>query len=105
MTALTHTNPLGLFGALLQAHAIRRVLAVASTNDGFTPCTIDAARLVDSLCGDLEAADLSAFAFGRPSNFHLSALQQYREKLDTVKQFVMQESPPTISEVVSKLGK
>ncbi|KAL5965091.1 ADP-ribose glycohydrolase ARH3 [Taenia solium] len=104
VTALTHTNPLGLFGALLQAHAIRRVLAVASANDGSTPCTIDASRLVDSLCRDLEAADLSAFAFGRPSNFHLSALQQYQEKLDKVKQFVMQESSPTISEVVSQLG-
>ncbi|KAL5112986.1 ADP-ribose glycohydrolase ARH3 [Taenia crassiceps] len=104
VTALTHTNPLGLFGALLQAHAIRRILAVASAADGSTPCTVDATCLIDNLRGDLEAADLSAFAFGRPSNFHLSALQLYQEKLDVVKQFVMRESPPTISEVVRHLG-
>ncbi|KAH9286858.1 Poly(ADP-ribose) glycohydrolase ARH3 [Echinococcus granulosus] len=104
VTALTHTNPLALFGALLQAHAIRRVLAVASASSDSAPCAIDAACLVDTLRGDLEMVDLSAFAFGRSSNFHLSALQQYREKLNTVKQFVMQESFPQISEIVSQLG-
>ncbi|VDM25556.1 unnamed protein product [Hydatigera taeniaeformis] len=104
VTALTHTHPLGLLGALLQAHAIRRVLAIASASGDSAFHAIDAVRLVDNLCGDLEAADLSAFSFGRPSNFHLNALQQYREKLNTVKKLVMQESFPTISEVVSQLG-
>ncbi|VDD79765.1 unnamed protein product [Mesocestoides corti] len=102
VTAITHTNALGLLGALLQAHAIRRVLSIAAA--GGNAQSIDVGRLVDDLQSDLEAADLSAFAFGRPRGFHKDALQQYREKLATVKRFALQETRPSIEEVVNLLG-
>lgn len=66
---------------------------------------IDPERLVDDLRNDLKNADLSAFAFGRTSNFHHGALQAYLEKLDTVLQFSTQAERPSIADVVSNLGK
>ena len=104
VTAITHTHPLGLLGALLQAHAIRRVIGIAGSGNGDSLASVDAMRLVDDLRGDLESADLSAFAFGRPSNFHESALQAYVGKLETVKRFSTQHSIPTLNDIVKNLG-
>ena len=105
VTAITHTHPLGLLGALLQAHAIRRVIGIAGSGNGDSLASVDAMRLVDDLRGDLESADLSAFAFGRPSNFHESALQAYIKKLEVVKRFATQKSMPSEKEVILNLGK
>ncbi|KAM7539603.1 hypothetical protein Aperf_G00000044669 [Anoplocephala perfoliata] len=102
VTAVTHTNPLALLGALLQAHAIRRVISISASSGG--PCRIDVPRLVNDLYHDLETADLSAFALGRPPNFHLAALQKYSAKLETVKQFFAQRECPSVDDVVAHLG-
>ncbi|KAM7540544.1 hypothetical protein Aperf_G00000047173 [Anoplocephala perfoliata] len=102
VTAVTHTNPLALLGALLQAHAIRRFMSIFASNGG--PCRIDVPRLVNDLYHDLETADLSAFALGRPPNFHLTALQMYSAKLETVKQFFAQRECPSVDDAVAHLA-
>ncbi|VDO06895.1 unnamed protein product [Rodentolepis nana] len=103
VTSITHTNPLALYGALLQAHAIRRIITLsAKYGAGFK---IDTGLLIGGLVEDLTNADLSAYAFGRPSNFHKNALQHFREKISTVQEFISRDHRPSVGEVVSKLGK
>ncbi len=97
---MTHTNPRGLYGALLQAHALRRVIRRAISSSD-----IDATSLIAEIRADLEAVDMSAFAFGRPSSsFHVSALEAFKKKLDTVLQFATQPDLPPISQVARELG-
>ncbi|VUZ46672.1 unnamed protein product [Hymenolepis diminuta] len=102
VTAVTHTHPLALYGALLQAHALRRVITLSAKYGG--SFEIDAGILISDLVKDLENADLSAYAFGRPSNFYKNAYQQFLDKISSVQKFINQDRRPSVVEVVSKLG-
>ncbi|KAM3178744.1 hypothetical protein ACTXT7_001934 [Hymenolepis weldensis] len=102
VTAVTHTHPLALYGALLQAHALRRVITLSAKHGG--SFEIDSGILISDLVKDLENADLSAYAFGRPSNFHKNAYQQFLDKISSLQKFINQDQRPSVVEVVSKLG-
>nr|CDS31830.1 poly(ADP ribose) glycohydrolase ARH3 [Hymenolepis microstoma] len=102
ITSITHTNPLALYGALLQAHALRRIITLSSKyGAGFE---INTGLLIHGLVEDLANADLSAYAFGHSHNFHKKAYQQFLEKMSTVQEFITQDQRPSVEEVVSKLG-
>ena len=105
VTAITHTNALGLLGALLQAHAIRRVISIASSNFSLATASIDPVRLIDDLIGDLGLANIHPFVSGQSGHEIREAFNKYREKLEIVKRFVTQELFPDVEEVVAKLGK
>ena len=104
VTAVTHTHPAGLLGALLQAHGIRRVIRIAASGSLVSPASLDAVRLVDDLSADLMSADLTAFVFGRSVNELSQAVQDYVDKLEVVKELATQDSIPSLEEVVSRLG-
>ena len=76
-SSLTHTHPLGIEGALLQAHAI--ALAVGSTGP------LDALEFVEELLGQAQA-DI------------------YKRKLAAIRAFLSRGSRPSRKEVVRTLG-
>ncbi|VDL95516.1 unnamed protein product [Schistocephalus solidus] len=103
VTAVTHGHPCALYGALLQAHAIRRVFEIAMASD---KPQIDAFCLVDQLEADLEAADIVEYSAGGVSAATriAEALQLARSKLNTIRAFLGQQNPPSVAEVVQQLG-
>nr|VZI24742.1 unnamed protein product [Spirometra erinaceieuropaei] len=103
VTAVTHGHPCALYGALLQAHAIRRVFEIAMTSD---EPQIDVYRLVGQLQADLEAADIVEYSAGKATAATriAEALQLVLSKLNTVRAFLGQQNPPSVEEVVRRLG-
>ena len=104
ITAVTHTHPAGLLGALLQAHGIRRVIRIAASGSLVSPASLDAVRLVDDLSADLMSVDFFKFPFIRSAHTLRKAIQDYMEKLEVVKEMATRETIPSIDEVVRRLG-
>ncbi|VDN35087.1 unnamed protein product [Dibothriocephalus latus] len=103
VTAVTHGHPCALYGALLQAHAIRRVFEIAMTAG--TP-QIDASCLIDHLQTVLETADIVEYSAGKANAATriAEALQLVLSKLNTIRGFLDQQNPPSVEEVVQQLG-
>lgn len=98
VTRLTHTHPLGIYGALLQAFAVRQLWNVVSKpNQSIFPD-----EFLDQLLTQLQC--VNSDSIGNRAVSSKEALLAYENKLATVKSLLGPSSTPSAEEVVRSLG-
>lgn len=90
---ITHTNRLGIRGAILQALAVQAALRLPSTG------TMDVVAFAEGLL-----AQMKELEGAQPQNDLEEASHEYVTKLGVVKEFLAKETPPSREEVDEKLG-
>ncbi|CAH8841381.1 unnamed protein product [Trichobilharzia szidati] len=97
VTRLTHTHPLAVCGALIQAYAVRKIFFLACDR-----IKLDPFKFVDYLLQRLERTEYSFVNFKIP--MWRQALEAYRERFEHVKYLLSAGTEPSIKDVVGRLG-
>ncbi|CAL8077910.1 unnamed protein product [Calicophoron daubneyi] len=98
VTRLTHTHPLGICGALLQAFAVRHLWYNLSKMSA----PIDADSFLDGLIERLRKVQYNYVDFGKPA--WKGACDSYTEKFCQIKSLLARTDSVPISEVAGLLG-
>ncbi|CAH8521330.1 unnamed protein product [Schistosoma margrebowiei] len=96
ITRLTHTNPLAICGALIQAYAIQMIFSLIHDH-----IQLDYVAFIDNLLKRLETTEY--FVDFKQPNW-LEALDAYKEKLQIVKYLLIDDQQPSVTNIVHQLG-
>ncbi|VDP59873.1 unnamed protein product [Schistosoma curassoni] len=96
ITRLTHTNPLAICGALIQAYAIQLIFSLIHDH-----IQLDYVAFIDNLLKRLERTEY--FVDFKQPNW-LEALDAYKEKLQIVKYLLIDDKQPSVTNIVHQLG-
>ncbi|CAH8480716.1 unnamed protein product [Schistosoma turkestanicum] len=96
VTRLTHTHPLAICGALLQAFAVQMIFSL--TRDHLQ---LDCLNFIDNLLARLEKTEYFV-NFKHPT--WLKALDAYKKKLEIVKYLLANDKQPLVTDIVNQLG-
>ncbi|KAF5396306.1 ADP-ribosylhydrolase like 2 [Paragonimus heterotremus] len=99
VTRLTHTHPLAVCGALLQAFAVRQLWTIVSKSNQ-SPLIPD--KFVDNLVQRLSQVTCP-FVDWKQSSW-CQALSTYKDRMQTVKALLTRPTEPTVADVVKLLG-
>ncbi|VDP65473.1 unnamed protein product [Schistosoma mattheei] len=97
ITRLTHTNPLAICGALIQAYAIQMIFSLIHDH-----IQLDYVAFIDNLLKRLERTEY--FVDFKQPNW-LEALDAYKEKLQIVKYLLIDDKQPSVTNIVHQLGR
>ncbi|CAH8496028.1 unnamed protein product [Heterobilharzia americana] len=97
VTRLTHSHPLAVCGALIQAFALRKLFFLACDR-----IKLDPLLLIDYLLGRLERTTYLFVNFKDPR--WKKALDAYKERFGYVRSFLLADTDPSVKDVVGRLG-
>ncbi|KAG5448279.1 ADP-ribose glycohydrolase ARH3 [Clonorchis sinensis] len=100
VTRLTHTNPLAVCGALLQAHAVRLVWSIVSKSVGAGQ--LFPSQFLDQLLTRLRAVHHEFVNWNDPK--WEDAIARYRQKFESIKSLLVPSLNPPVDKVVESLG-
>ncbi|TGZ34279.1 hypothetical protein CRM22_011414 [Opisthorchis felineus] len=100
VTRLTHTHPLAVCGALLQAHAVRLVWSIVSKSVGAGQ--LFPSQFLDQLLTRLRAVHHEFVKWNDPK--WEDAIASYRQKFESIKSLLVPSLNPPVDKVVESLG-
>nr|AAW27111.1 SJCHGC08995 protein [Schistosoma japonicum] len=96
ITRLTHTHPLAICGALIQAYAVQKIFTLFHDR-----LHLDRLNFIDSL---LERLEKTEYAVDFKHITWIQALDAYKEKFKLVKALLADDKELSITDVVDQLG-